>query len=68
MEALRFETEVAERGALRVPRLPLKPGTPVEVIILVRQDREEFADLTAAAETSLDFWDNPIDDEVWNDA
>jgi hypothetical protein len=25
-------------------------------------------DLTKASESSLDFWDNNIDDEVWNDA
>ena len=24
-------------------------------------------DLTKASESSLDFWDNDIDDEVWND-
>lgn len=29
---------------------------------------DEMADLLAAAGTSLDFWDNPIDDEVWNRA
>ncbi|OLO38134.1 DUF2281 domain-containing protein [Alkalihalophilus pseudofirmus] len=25
-------------------------------------------DLTKASESSIDFWDNDIDDEVWNDA
>ena len=25
-------------------------------------------DLTKASESSLDFWDNNIDDEVWNEA
>jgi len=25
-------------------------------------------DLIKASESSLDFWDNDIDDEVWNDA
>jgi len=29
---------------------------------------DDFADLTAAAQSSLDFWDNPWDDEDWNDA
>jgi hypothetical protein len=24
-------------------------------------------DLTQASESSIDFWDNEIDDEVWND-
>ena len=27
-----------------------------------------FDDLLSAAESSLDFWDNPFDDEDWNDA
>jgi|LakMenEpi03Aug12_release.lakeMendotaPanAssembly.Ray.scaffolds.fasta_scaffold790807_2 predicted nucleotidyltransferase len=26
----------------------------------------DFDDLTAAASSSLDFWDNPFDDEDWN--
>jgi len=30
--------------------------------------QESFEDLLAAASTSMDFWDNPIDDEVWNRA
>jgi hypothetical protein len=25
-----------------------------------------FQDLLAAAQTSLEFWDNPLDDEDWN--
>ncbi len=29
---------------------------------------DEFADLTAASQSSLGYWDNPIDDEDWNDA
>ena len=27
-----------------------------------------FKDLELASESSLDFWDNDIDDEVWNNA
>jgi len=68
MQALKFETRVAPNGAVRLPRLRLKKGTPVEVIVLVREREDEFTDLTRAAETTLDFWDNPIDDRVWNDA
>lgn len=26
----------------------------------------EFRDLELAASSSLDFWDNPVDDELWN--
>lgn len=28
--------------------------------------KREFADLEQAASTGLDFWNNPIDDEIWN--
>jgi hypothetical protein len=27
-----------------------------------------FKDLEQASASSMDFWDNPIDDEVWNNA
>ena len=30
--------------------------------------QDEFSDLLLASESSLDFWDNDIDDEVWNNA
>jgi hypothetical protein len=68
MQALKFETRVTHRGTVRLPRLRYKKGTPVEIIVLVREAEDEFAELIRAAETSLEFWDNPIDDEVWNDA
>ncbi len=29
---------------------------------------DEFADLTSAAQSSLGFWDNLLDDEDWNHA
>lgn len=66
MNALRLETRVQKDGRLRLPRLPLRPGTKVEVIIL---EQEAGADeLLHASESSLSFWDNPVDDEVWNEA
>jgi hypothetical protein len=42
-------------------------GTLVEVVALAPCS-DEFADLTAAAATSLDFWDNPQDDADWSNA
>jgi hypothetical protein len=27
---------------------------------------DDFYDLVLASESSLDFWDNPLDDEDWN--
>ncbi len=29
--------------------------------------KREFQDLEAAAHSSFDFWDNPIDNELWNE-
>lgn len=68
MEALKYMAEVGSEGNLLIPGLRLEKGTAVEVIVLVREQPDDFSDLTAASETSLAFWDNPIDDEVWNDA
>jgi len=34
----------------------------------ISESTDTFDDLLAAAESSLDFWDNPYDDEDWNDA
>jgi hypothetical protein len=31
-------------------------------------DDESFDDLVEASGSSTDFWDNPLDDEDWNDA
>ena len=53
-------------GRVRLPQLPLRPGTTVEVIIL--EQEAEADDLLRAAESSRSFWDNPVDDEVWNEA
>ncbi|MGG1513911.1 DUF2281 domain-containing protein [Paenibacillus oryzisoli] len=44
----------------------------VEVIdfigyLKMKRERESFHDLEKASATSTDFWNNPIDDEVWND-
>ena len=67
MQTLKYLTQVDQRGRIVMREVPLEQGAEVEVIVL---PREETAgdDLLRAAETSLSFWDNPIDDEVWNDA
>lgn len=33
-----------------------------------KKEKRLSEDLTKASESSIDFWDNDIDDEVWNDA
>jgi hypothetical protein len=47
--------------------LPLPAGTAVEVLIRDAES-DDFRDLMEAAQSSLGFWDNPIDDEEWNAA
>ena len=32
-----------------------------------RQKKDEFSELEKASQSSMSFWDNEIDDEVWND-
>jgi len=47
--------------------VPLAAGTKVEVLVL-SSGHDDFSDLTSLANSSLDFWDNPMDDEDWNNA
>ncbi len=73
MQALRIQTEVTSGGELRLLLPGLIEGTPIEVIVLVGQssqdvDRAVTEELSAAAEKTLDFWDNDIDDRIWNEA
>ena len=63
--ALKYDAEVQENGKLELT-VPFSPGVHVAVFVVEKAD--EFADLTAAAQTSLGFWDNPMDDEDWNNA
>jgi hypothetical protein len=38
------------------------------VVFVIPEPQESLSDLLAAATSSLAFWDNPLDDEDWNDA
>ncbi len=64
--ALQFPAQVTPDGKIEVT-VPFPPGTQV-VVYIVEESLEEGADLTSAAQSSLDFWDNPLDDEDWNRA
>ena len=70
-QAVQYELFVDAAGRLEIPSLGLPAGTPVEVIVLVsdqsREQNEELSHLQAASDTSIGFWNNPIDDETWND-
>lgn len=63
---LKYELEVDDHGRVEL-NVPFAPGA--RVVVYVRRENDEgFADLMAAAESSLRFWDNPLDDEDWNRA
>jgi hypothetical protein len=53
--------EVSDGGRLEL-KTPLLKGTRV-VLFVVRESQNDFSDLTKASESTLEFWDNPIDDE-----
>jgi hypothetical protein len=63
---LKYELEVPDDGRVEL-RLPLPGGSRVTVFV-VPENSDEGQDLVLAAESSIDFWDNPYDDEDWNDA
>jgi len=64
--AFKYDLEVKEEGKVDL-RVPLPPGAHVTVFVIKEAD-EGFDDLMSAAQSSLDFWDNPLDDEDWNNA
>lgn len=67
MEALKFYVNIGEGGRINLPGLGKLKGRRAEIIVFPLEEEEEIGDLLMASESSLDFWDNPIDDEVWNE-
>jgi len=63
--AFKYKLEVQEGGRVEL-RVPLPKGTRIAVFVM-EESEDNFSDLVLAQST-LDFWNNPIDDEVWNDA
>ena len=68
MHALKYVTTVNTGGNVVLPPLGLQEGTAIEVIVLVAEEDTETTDFQLASESSTAFWNNPIDDKVWNDA
>ena len=65
MQAIIQHVQVGDDGAIVLPRLHIARGTTVEVIVLL-PDGAASDDLVNASESSLAFWDNEVDDTVWN--
>jgi hypothetical protein len=63
--ALKYDIEVKQDGHVELD-VPFPAG--VHVTIFVVGTGDSFDDLLTASESSLDFWNNPFDDEDWNNA
>jgi hypothetical protein len=57
--ALKYDTQVKDGGRLELD-VPLAPGVHVTVFVIESSDGDAH-DLLSASESSLEFWDNPID-------
>src|SRR5215212_1658568 len=64
--AHKLKTDVLADGLIEV-QVPFLEGTWAEVVVLCPQ-ADDFKDLLEAAAANTDFWDNPQDDEAWNNA
>ena len=64
--ALKYDLEVEDNGLVQL-YVPFSRGARIVVFVVEELD-DPFADLFAAAQSSIDFWDHPYDDEDWNDA
>ncbi|MCG8353836.1 MAG: hypothetical protein MI924_39230 [Chloroflexales bacterium] len=68
VSAIKYEATVQENGRIELS-VPFAPGKRVVIFVLQTQEENDmFADLTHAATSSTTFWDNPFDDEDWNNA
>jgi hypothetical protein len=63
--ALKYDVEVSENGHVDL-NVPFPAGARVTVFVVEMGDT--FTDLLVASQSSLAFWDNPLDDEDWNNA
>ncbi len=63
--AWRYDVEVLGEGRVEL-QVPFPQGSHIVVYVTEEPAAESFADLLAASSTSLDFWDNALDDEDWN--
>ncbi len=64
--ALKYDVEVMEEGRVEL-HVPFLPGEHV-IVFVVKEVTDNFDDLLEAAQSNLGFWDNPFDDEDWNNA
>ena len=65
-EPMRYHLEVPPDGRIQV-QVPLPAGSHVTVYV-VAESADGFDDFLLASNSSTEFWDNPLDDEDWNNA
>lgn len=63
-QAFTLESAVGSEGKIEI-KVQLPTGTKVQILVLAPLE-DPFDDLRQVA--SIDFWDNPQDDEAWNNA
>jgi len=64
--ALKYDTEVKDGGRLELD-VPLAPGAHVTVFV-IESPNGDPDDLVLASQSSLELWDNPLDDEQHYDS
>ena len=62
---LKYAAEAQDEGRVEL-NVPLAPGTRV-IVFVIQEEPDTFDDLLQASLSSVDFWDNPYDDEDWNE-
>lgn len=62
--ALTYEVVVQDQGRVEL-RVPFAMGTRV-VMLVVQETVSPFDELVMAAQSTLGFWDHPLDDVDWN--
>jgi len=63
--ALKYDVEVNKNGHVEID-VPFPVGAHVTVFVF--EAGESFTDMLFASQSSLAFWDHPLDDEDWNNA
>jgi hypothetical protein len=63
--ALKYDVEVQQDGRVELD-VPFPAGVHVTVFVIEFESVSD--DLLTAAESTLGFWNNPFDDEDWNNA
>ena len=61
---LKYDVEVSDNRRVELT-VPFPAGTHVVVFVIEEPDNA-INDLASASQSSLGFWDNPLDDEDWN--